>query len=348
MRRFILTALALAAFSSAPAWPGDGVSFAGKSVSFVVGAPSGDGTDATARLFGAYFTKDLPGAPTVVIQNVLGAQGITAANYFVKQAAGDGLLLLMAGVPAADPLYYRKPQARFDPTQFAVVGGVSRGGSALFINKNAEKRLHDKSLPPVIMGSLGGVPRAGMQVAAWGQRFLDWNIKWVVGYPGTGDLLEALLRGEIEMTSTAIPSQVNQIMATGKFDIVSQSGSLQQGKFLRQPAYGEAPLFADLIKPSLKGPDVAESFLYWSAINSIDQWVTLPPKTPDRIVATYRETFSRVIADPAFRGQAKKLGIANFRSDADVDYLLRTLGATPPPALSFVSSMLRDEGLQVD
>jgi hypothetical protein len=45
------------------------------------------------------------------------------------------------------------------------------------------------------MGSLSGIPRSGMQMAAWGIELLDWNAKWVIGYRGTNELTLALERG---------------------------------------------------------------------------------------------------------------------------------------------------------
>jgi hypothetical protein len=198
------------------------------------------------------------------------------------------------------------------------------------------------------MGSLGGVPRAGMQVAVWGQQFLGWNIKWVVGYPGTAELLTALSRGEIEMTSTAVPSQVQQLIDSGKFEILSQSGSLQGGHFVPQQNFGGAPMFSDLIRGKLTDPLAIKSFAYWSAINSVDQWVTLPPNTPDAIADLYRTAYAKMIEDPDFLAQARKLGDVNFRLHGDVEYLVKALADTPPEALSFVGTMLRTQGLQVE
>src|SRR5438046_774879 len=80
---------------------------------------------------------------------------------------------------------------------------VVGGGSVLIINKEAEQRLHDKRARPVVMGSPGGIPRSGMQMTVWGSEFLGWNTKWVIGYRGTSELMLALERGEIDMTSTA-------------------------------------------------------------------------------------------------------------------------------------------------
>jgi hypothetical protein len=87
-----------------------------------------------------------------------------------------------------------------------------------------------------------------MQAAAWGAHLLGWNIKWVVGYPSTSQLFIALNRGEIEMTSTAVPSQVKELMAVGEFNIVSQSGSIKNGTFEAQPTFGSAPLLSTLLK----------------------------------------------------------------------------------------------------
>src|SRR5262249_62385870 len=102
----------------------------------------------------------------------------------------------------ADPLNRRKPQSHYDPTKFAVIGGAGRGGVLLVINKEAERRLHDRQARPVVMGSLSGLPRSGMQMTAWGIEYLGWNARWITGYPGTAQLIVALERGEIDMTST--------------------------------------------------------------------------------------------------------------------------------------------------
>src|SRR5262249_13527920 len=179
------------------------VSFRGKTIVVIVGSPAGGGTDASARLIASLMANYLPGKPAVLVRNIPGAQGITAMNYFVKQVAPDGLTVIMASTTQADPLLYRKPQAQFDPTTFGFVGGVGRGGTVLLPRKEAEMRLHDKRAGPAVMGALGGVPRSGMQITAWGIEFLGWNAKWVLGYRGTSDLMIALERGEIDMTSTA-------------------------------------------------------------------------------------------------------------------------------------------------
>src|SRR6266508_4643721 len=165
----------------------------------LLGCSAGGGTDLAGRLIAAHLGKYLPGQPGMIAQNMPGADGLSALNYFVEQTKPDGLSISMGSGSQVDPLHYRKPQAKYDPAKFAFIGGVGRGGTALVINKEAEARLFDSSAAPVIMGSLSGMPRSGMQQAAWGKEFLGWNLKWVIGYRGTGDLTVALERGEIDM-----------------------------------------------------------------------------------------------------------------------------------------------------
>src|SRR5262249_2633666 len=155
------------------------------------------------RLIAPYLTKYLPGNPTVVVRNMPGADGIVALNYFVQQADRDGLTVVAGDAPSIDPIRYRAPQSHYDPGKFEYVGGIGRGGSMITRSSAAEKRLHDKTAPPVTMGIAAAVPRSGQLIAAWGIGFLDWNAKWVVGYRSTNALMIALEQGEIDMTATS-------------------------------------------------------------------------------------------------------------------------------------------------
>lgn len=344
----LLATLAIAAGNMTVAVAGN-VDLRGKTVTMVIGYAPGGGTDLLGRAIAASISNFLPGQPSVVVQNMPGAEGTIAANYLANQASTDGLTVAMGAATQTDPLYFRRPQSKYNPSQFKVIGGANRGGTGLFIRKSARARLEDRTRSPVIMGSLGGVPRAGMQAAAWGAQLLGWNIKWVVGYPGTSQLFAALHRGEIEMTSTAVPAQVTALVESGNFDILTQSGSLRHGRFEPQPAFGSAPLLNGLLESHLDDKTIAQSFTYWSAINSMDVWMSLPPKTSDDIVQVYREAFEAMIRDRDFKAYVEKIekNLA-FRTHEDVELLLGVLDRTPPEAIDFISTMLRSQGLTIN
>jgi tripartite-type tricarboxylate transporter receptor subunit TctC len=347
MRRQIV-ALAALASSSISAFAGP-PSFAGRTVTMVIGFDPGGGTDAAGRLIANYLTKYLPGHPGVVVQNMPGADGIAAMNYIAWQAKPDGLTITMGANTQVDPLNYRRAGAQFDPSKFPVIGGVGRGGTVLLIDKDAEKRLHDPVAKPALMGSVSAIPRSGMQMTLWGIGYLGWNAKWVVGYPGTNEAMLALSRGEIDMTSTANMFQIAQYTKSGKFDILNQSGSLDHGKTVPRPDFGNAPLFVEQMKGKIEDPLAQKAFAYWVSINSMDKWLGLPPGAPDDVVKVYRAAFDQVAADADFRKLGGKIS-EDFTpmSYEDVQALMTTLSQTPTAATSFIRTLMKNQGIPLE
>jgi hypothetical protein len=270
-------------------------------------------------------------------------------NYFVKQVAPDGLTVTMGSTTQADPLLYRRPQSQFDPTTFPIIGGAGRGGTALVIRREAEARLYDTRAAPVVMGALGGVPRSGMLATAWGVDVLGWNAKWVLGYRGTKDLMLALSREEIDLTSTANMFQLQELMANPKFKILSQSGGVQNGQHVARAEFGGAPIFNALIEGKIKDPIPQQAFDYWTSITSLDKWLALPPKTPDALVDAYREAYKAMSADPSFAELGRKIS-EDFEpmSYRDVEMLIAKIGSTPPEAIGYIGAMLRRQGVTTE
>jgi tripartite-type tricarboxylate transporter receptor subunit TctC len=326
----------------------DAASFQGKTVTMIIGFAPGGGTDAYGRLVAQFMEKYLPGSPTVVPRNVPGADGVTAMNFMVQQVAPDGLTFTTTANTTADPLNFRKPQAQYQPTDFPVIGGGGRGGEVLLINKDAEKRLYDKNAAPVVMGSLGGIPRSGMQMTAWGIEFLGWNAKWVIGYRGTNELVIALERGEIDMTSTGNLFLIQRLIGTGNFKILIQSGTLKNGVYAGRPDFGDAPVLAKALEGKLKDPLATKAFEYWSSISVTDKWLALPPKTPKAMTDVYRAAYGKLVQDPEFVERAKKIS-DDFvpMPAAEVEVLINKLSSLPAEATEYMTVILRKQGLNV-
>ena len=348
MKRFTISIAALM-LGQCLAHAQEAPDFTGKQITMVIGSAPGGGTDLSGRLIASFVSSYLRGKPIPIIRNMPGAQGVTAMNYFSKQVQPDGMTIVMGSTTQADPLFYRKPASQYDPTKFNVVGGIGRGGTVLMIRKDAEARLYDKKQPPVIMGSLGGLPRSGMQTTAWGIAFLDWNAKWVVGYPSTTELLLALERGEIDMTADGNMAYIRKLLNSGKFKIISQSGAIRNGKLIGRAEFEGAPFFGDLIKGKIKDPTEQQAFRYWSSLTAMDKWFALPAATPDAYVKAYRAAFAAASNDPEFAEKGTKVS-EDFEpmSHDDVTLLMESLGNTPGPAIDFIASMLEKQGLKTE
>ena len=338
----------LATLASCNIAAAEDVSFQDKTVSSIITSAPGGGTDTFARLVAQYLGNYLPGNPTVVPRNVPGAGGITGMNYMVSQVAPDGLSFVTAGNTMADPLQWRKPQAQFKPQEFGIIGGVGRGGEVLLISKEAEKRLYDKKLPPVVAISPGGIPRSGMQMTAWGIEYLGWNVKWVIGYRGTNEMMLALERGEADMTSTGNIFLINKLVSNGKFKALVQSGSLRDGKLVGRADFGDAPVFSTLMEGKIKDGLAAKAFEYWSAIAVTDKWMALPPKTPPATIAAYRAAYEKLMENAEFLEKGKKMSEGfDPMTATDVERLVTTLAELPPEATNYMTTMLRKQGLDV-
>ncbi len=344
MKQLLICAAALSlAVAGACAEP---VSLKGKTITMVIGYPPGGGTDISGRLIASFLGNHLPGEPAVIVQNVPGADGLTAMNYFVQQVKPDGFTLTMGSGSQAEPTHYRTPQARFDPTKFAFIGGAGRGGSALVINRDAESRLYDKNAPPVIMGTTSGAPRSNMAMAAWGREFLRWNLKWVVGYRGTSDVFLALERGEVEMTATGNLAPIEKLLATGKFKILVQTGTRREAEFNARTEFGDAPLIPALLAGKIADPIASAAFDYWLELHSgAEKWLALPPDSPAPMVEVYRDAFKQMVQDQSFIERGKKIADdftpVGYR---DVERWMKNLGGTSDAAIDFISVMMRRQG----
>ncbi len=287
------------------------VSFKGKTIDVIMGSAPGGGTDGTTRLVGTYLEKYLPGNPSMRYRNIPGGHGAKGLNFFAK-AKPDGLTWAGGSSSHTDPNALRKGVVEYDPTKFFYFGGVSRGGSIVFIRKEALPNLTDKSKPPVVVGVLDG-NRSWEQMIMFGKEFLGWNVRFVVGYPGTSFMLLAVRRGETHMMGTSNLSLLQEMFATGDFVGVAQlgGGSMADDNIEARTNFEKIPTFPSIVKGKISGlPERA--FDFWTALNDIDKWYALPPGTPKDIVEAYRTAWAKMVKDPEFIKQGKTLFSADF------------------------------------
>lgn len=321
------------------------VSFAGKTITVVIGATAGGATDTFGRLTATYMAEVLPGHPAAVARNAPGAGGVVALNSFYKQAKPDGLTIATGAGTQSDPLNYRSVNALYDLAKLEYIGGVGRTGTVIVINKTAVPRLTDKSKSPVTMGALSAI-RSGMQMTLWGTEYLGWNVRWVTGYPGNNELVLALQRKEIDMTSLATVDEIEALLKSGDFTTVTQSGALIDGKQVPQPAYGPAPILGDLLAGKVTEPLAREAFEYWKNTTQVGQWLALPPGTPAAIVAAYRNAFVKTLHNPEFIDKLKRVNTDIVpMSAADTTALLKRLAATSDEALGYMQMMQKKQGI---
>jgi tripartite-type tricarboxylate transporter receptor subunit TctC len=98
--------------------------YRGKTLTIHVGAGVGSGADIATRMVARNLSRHIPGRPTVLVKNMLGAGGIRLFNYLYGIAPKDGTEF---GSVVQFPFEYLfdtgNPQAQFEAVKFRWIGG---------------------------------------------------------------------------------------------------------------------------------------------------------------------------------------------------------------------------------
>ena len=65
--------------------------YQGKTLTLYVGRTPGSGADLAARVFSQFWSRHIPGEPTIIVRNLPGGGGTRVWNYGAEIAANDGL-----------------------------------------------------------------------------------------------------------------------------------------------------------------------------------------------------------------------------------------------------------------
>ena len=327
--------LGLVAFAAAGsgAASAETVSFKGKRLNVIIGSSPGGGTDGTSRLVGRFLEKYLPGKPRMIYRNMPAGHGVKANNYFYNQVKPDGLTWFGGASSYVDANNLRKKVVEYNPTHYKYFGAVNRGGSVVTVRKSKLKNLTDKSLPPVIIGTLDG-SRSWAQMLAFGVEHLGWNMKFVVGYPGSAALALATRRGEIDGFGTSGIALQKSLLRTGNFQGIVQIGEAEDTGIVRRQSFPDVPTMPALMEGKTSGLD-KEAFDFWVKSAGIDKWYALPRNTPDNIVKVYIEAFKKANKDPEYIKFAKHQFSVDFRP-ISAAVITDQIGSTAYPKLEVI------------
>lgn len=337
----IFAALVLTA---SPAFAQD-IAFADKTIQMTIGFAPGGGVDLFGRTFGRHVTRYLPGNPGLVVHNQPGAGGVVALNDWPRRVDPNGLAVTVGAQSQTDPDALRETKARFDPATFRMVGGLGAYSQGLFIRNEALARLTDKSKPPVVMGLVGSTLRGASYTVLWGAAFLGWNVKWVKGYPSTGEVRQALERGEVEMATFGATKDFENLYKIGGMTVLAQTGHVQDGGRIRRAILQDAPVFSDLVRGKIADPQARAAFAYWEDVSQIGMWVALPPAAPDRVVEAWVKAFNATVEDPRFQEDYGRVDPDYLVArKAEIERAVAQLGKVPPETLRHLGEELARQG----
>lgn len=298
----------------------------GKKLTIIAGTGAGGGHDIFARMLGRYLPKYIPGAPTVIVQNMPGAGGTRATEFIYTQGAKDGTMI--AGVfPGAiiGPLLEEGATYRYDPLKFAYIGSGDSDSRVCAVLKTSKiESFKDLLSTPVAFGASG--PGGSTHDYAWmAANLAGAKIKVVTGYQGTPPVTLAMERGEADGLCGWGWSIFKSERTNWKTD--------NPFRFLVQMALSPEPELVALGVPDFYGfltPErrrIAELILSQQAFS---RPYIAAPGTPTERLEILRTAFMMALADPELVAEFAKINIVNKpTSGAELQKLVERVYATP-------------------
>jgi tripartite-type tricarboxylate transporter receptor subunit TctC len=328
-------AIGVATLLNAVPASGQGDASAGKPMQMIIGFGAGGGYDLWGRTVARHIGRHLPGAPTVVPQNMPGAGSYAAASYIFNIAPKDGTVLgIIARDAALGPLS-GATGARFDPTRLSWIGTPSKETNVCIAYHTAPvKSVQDLLEKPLIVGDTG--PGTGTRSYPKAlNELLGTKFKLVGGFPASSDVFLAMERGEVEGICESLDSikiRRPDWISTGKVAILFQGGAEPN------PELKGVPFVRDLARGDAERQAI--EFLY--AGQGIGRPFVAPPDLLPGRLKLLRDAFNTTMQDADFRADADKSKLDLEPEDGEhLAALIAKIYATPKPIVDRITGLIK-------
>jgi tripartite-type tricarboxylate transporter receptor subunit TctC len=307
--------------------------YKGRTVTLIVGSGAGAGYDVYGRMLTRHLARHIPGQPHIIVQNMVGASGIKAANYMATIAVRDGSLF--SDAYSTMPLYpmLDGQGATFDALKFNWIGSIARAMSVCIAWHTTNFMTLDDAIQREMKTSATGI--GGWRVIA--PRMLNiiagTKFKVITGYGPNEDYL-AIERGEVEGSCTTYDTlQATQYewLRQKKVRFIAQYGQKPE------PELGAATMVIDKIK------DAADrrAFDLIMGQQEYGRPYAFPPNVPADRVQALRTAFNETMQDPAFRAEAQNAHLwLDSLTGERMQELVNAAYAAPPEVIQRAKSIL--------
>jgi tripartite-type tricarboxylate transporter receptor subunit TctC len=334
-----LIAAALLAASATVAGAEDVADFyKGKTFTVVVGHETGTGFDIYSRVLARHIGRHIPGNPSVVVQNMVGASGLAAANWLYNVAPKDGSVIMTFVHTAALEPIFGNAAARFEPTKFTWVGNMDEGVGICGVSKvSGITKFEDMLTKEVVVGATGATgPLAKYALAV--KNLLGAKIKLVPGYKGSASVKLAINRGEVQgicgLSMSSVTSQWRNELQSGAFKPILQLS----GK--PHPALRGVPHVDAYAKTALE----KQVFGLIFGVQALGRIYTSTPGLPPERASALRAAFTATMSDPQFLDDAAKSKIdINPDTGAEVEAFIARIAASPPEVIERAKQATRHD-----
>jgi len=310
--------------------------FRGKRINLYVSSIAGGGYDQYARLLAKHIVRHIPGEPTMIVQNMVGGEGIRAANHLYAAAEQDGTAIGALSRNIGTVQLFQ-PGIQFDARQFHWLGSLQQEvGLFIISTRKGLRSLEDVKKREVTASSTSrNAPNSvypRMLNALYGTK-----IRPIEGFPGSPEALAALERGQVEAyvsggTSAATLARIMPWLKNGSARAVMQMG------MKRDDSFPDVPTAIEVMTTD----EAKQMFEIVFTDQVMGRPFVAPPGVPaDRVVAL-RAGFDHTMKDASFLAEA---AAHNMEIDpvtgVAINALLERVHAAPPALIPRIRALVK-------
>jgi tripartite-type tricarboxylate transporter receptor subunit TctC len=294
------------------------VSLAGKQVDAITPTGPGGSGDAYLRYLGQFYTKYLPGNPTVVVRNMEGGGSVIGMNWFAANPQTDGTHFLLVA-PSGRLTYLLdkgNENIKFEPSVWRAflaspMGRVTYVAPSTGIKSVADLKGYKGDLVMGLQSATGSELPTLMSIEALGIK-----VRTVFGTDG-GDRALAYQRGEFnintDVTSAWLTRGPEMVKAGEAIPLFTFGFENEKGEIVRDPNFPDIPSWVEAYeilhgkKPD--GPLMEAWLALFRNVTMSSRALVLPQGTPDNVYKAYVDASAALLEDPEFKAtHAEHLG----------------------------------------
>lgn len=308
-------------------------------MTILVGSAAGGSYDSYARAAGRFISKNLPGHPTFVTNNMPGGGGMRAANYLYNAAPKDGsvIAIIARALPTAPMLYGADSKAQFEATKFNWLGSlVKEMGMGAVSLKAPATNLADMRKTEVILGASGPESDPAMYARLFNYLY-GTKFKVIAAYPGQIEVLNAVEKGELHGLFLSGWSGSGRAFVKDKV-AAGEWATFVQMALEKDPEHPDTPTILEVITDPQD--QAVLRFLFGRQI--LGQPFAAPPGVPADRVAMLRDAFRKAVDDPGMREELERQRFAlSPVYGEDAQRIMTELYATPPDVIKRAQALVK-------
>jgi tripartite-type tricarboxylate transporter receptor subunit TctC len=297
--RFAIFTGALVAYAMAAAGPVAAQDFyKGKTLTIVVGFTPGGGFDINARVLARHIGRHIPGNPTVVVQNMVGAASLQSVNYLELGAPKDGTVIDIFNFGNIGDARLSPDRIKIDFRKFNWIGSVSQDLTVCYVwHTFGPKTLAELKAREVHMGLTGTGTSSDINQKIV-KNIFGVRLKQVAGYPGSAQERIAIERGELDGGCGAWSSIPTEWIESRKIVPLIRSAPFEP------PDLPAGIPYSVEIAPSARDREIIRLLV---ASGQIGRPFIASAAVPAERVRILRDAFNATVRDPQFLAEAQKL-----------------------------------------